>query len=784
MALRSLFKKGQYNLIKILSLALGLSMGLVLIAKVYFEKSYDSFYPDNERIYHIFTAYERNGESGEFYSSSGGIAIGIRNETPEVEAATRITYLAGDEAIIPENKNKYRATVGLADSCYMDLFPRPILAGDPKSVLSRPMYAMVSESVARKIGGDVVGMKFSLQTYPGREITIGGIYEDMPENAQNKFDILISLSSIGNFMWDGSLNYMGNERYHSYLKLRPDADMESVQAGITRAFNKYAPVEEIEKAGYKIHFNLIPITQVHTYNQNTSRMNLLLALLALALIFTAVMNYLLIIVSVIINRTKEIAVHKCYGASGSQICRLAMAETFIHLLLALILGALLILLSRGTVQELIGTTLKGLFLSRGILLLLGVCVLVFLVTGLIAGYMYTHIPVANAFRNMRENRRNWKKALLATQFVGVGFLITLLIVIGQQYRFMTNEKPGYTYENLVYTSLRGVSADMRTKVVEELMQLPEVAEVSSFTQSLLDYASGNNIFVEGRDEELFNIADQYEVGGNYLQLLGIPIIAGRGFTESANPTKEVMVERSFIEKIKQTAGWDDNVVGRSIGITEHSEGKQDLYTICGVYENIRLGSYEKYEYRPSVMFYAPHTAQNILVRLHQLTPEAVVKIQQKIDALLPERDTQVYLWQTEMLNLYNNSRNFRDAVTIGSLVTLLIALIGLIGYTNDELNRRRKEIAIRKVNGGSLSQIARIFMREVLGIALPALVTGALAAMMVGKRWQQNFSEQAPVGWYLIVSGVVFALLIILAILLGRIQREMSRNPVDALKGE
>lgn len=783
-AFGSLFKKGQYNLIKILSLALGLSVGLVLIAKIYFERSYDGFYPENDRIYHLFMVAEFDNNISEYSYTSGGTVIAIKNEVPEVEAVTRVTMLQEKSPIVTADKNKYNATVVLADSCYMDLLPRTVYGGDPKKVLAQPMYAMIARSIADKMGSDVIGKTFSMEKYPDQIITIGGIFEDIPENSENRYDVLLSLPSIGNFMWDGSLNFAGNERYYSYVKLYPDADLEKVEEHLIDAYNKYAPVEELLQAGYKISFNLYPISETHARWKDVKRMNILLALLAFALIFTAVMNYLLIMVSGIMNRTKEIAIHKCYGADGWDIRKLAMTEAFLHLLIALGAGTLLILAFRGKVTELIGISLEGLFFSKGAFLLVSICFLVFFITGMVAAYLYIHIPVANAFRNTPQSRHLWKQSLLATQFFAVGFLLTLLIIIGRQYTFMTENSPGYTYDNLAYLPLDGVPVEMRTKISAELKQLPEISQVSSFSELPFNGQAGNNISIPERQEELFNVADLYFADRNYLQTLEIPIIRGSVFSESKGFSKEVMVDRKFVEKMKTTAGWDDDVIGKPIYISEHSEGKQDYYTICGVYEDFRIGSIVGEDPRPSVLFYTPNPATHLLIRMYRLTPEAMKKAEDEIRDLLPNRDVHLYSWDSEMRGLYNESLHFRDAVMIGSIITLLIALIGLIGYTNDELNRRRKEIAIRKVNGASLREIVSIFFREVLIIALPALIVGSIAAIFTGEHWQQNFSEKLPVSWLITVISLSGALLVIMSVLLWRIWRETNQNPVNVLKGE
>ena len=143
-----------------------------------------------------------------------------------------------------------------------------------------------------------------------------------------------------------------------------------------------------------------------------------------------------------------------------------------------------------------------------------------------------------------------------------------------------------------------------------------------------------------------------------------------------------------------------------------------------IYENIRLGSIVYQDTRPSVAFYSPGGTWNILIELNETSPEVLSEIETSFKNLFPQRNVNIKVMQNDLFDIYSVLRNFRDAVLIGSIVILLISLIGLIGYLNDELNRRRKEIAIRKINGGTLKDILQIFMRDILWIALPAISLG------------------------------------------------------------
>ena len=141
-------KKNSDILIKVLSLGIGLAVGIVLIAKVFFELSYDSFYKDIDRVYCIRTWYSQHGDEQDYGQVSGGVAVGFMEEVPGVEVGTRTTFVFNGDTYLDENGNKLKATLVCADTCFFKVFDRPILAGDPVKVLSKWGSVMVSRSFA------------------------------------------------------------------------------------------------------------------------------------------------------------------------------------------------------------------------------------------------------------------------------------------------------------------------------------------------------------------------------------------------------------------------------------------------------------------------------------------------------------------------------------------------------------------------------------------------------------------------------------------------------------
>ena len=568
----------------------------------------------------------------------------------------------------------------MADSCLFDVLPRPVLSGDPKKVLARPGYAMISRSLAERLGGidRVEGEVLVPVDDPGSRWIVGGVFEDVPENSHLRYDILVSLEGMAE--WSRN-NWVGNDRYLGYVRLAPGVTPEGLDPAIRRMIDKHIDSEEMRKAGASLLFSMKPLREMHAGTSDVRNMFVMLTILASALLFTAMMNYILIALSSLAGRSKEIALHKSYGASGSDVLRLTMTETLLHMAVSMVLAIVLIFLCRGLIEDLLGVSPETLLLSEGAVVLLGVCAAVFLVTGLVPGILFARIPVTSAFRRSRESRRIWKLSLLFLQFAAAGLLVSLLIAIGRQHRFMLDSDPGYSFDRLAFCPVSGQDSATRVRIVEEIGKLPEVERVSSCSCLPLHGMAGNNIMLPGSDWECFNVADQYAVGGGFLDLMEIPLVDGRFFTEDVSGSTEIMVSRSFVERMKDFADWTDGPVGKMISITGHEPCD---YTICGVYENYRIGSLNGMDPRPSVLFYDSKPSPMLLIKLRAVTARAVDRVREKLQELMPDGDLQLTLYSAAMANLYGDSRKFRDQVLIGGIVTLLISLIGLIGYTDDE----------------------------------------------------------------------------------------------------
>ena len=772
------------KLIKILSLGIGLAIGIVLIAKVCFELSYDSFYKDVDRIYIIQTGIERQGESKNFGQVSGAVAPGFKAEVPGVEEATRITSLFSNNRYTDEDGHIITGNLRLADSCFFKVFDRPILAGNPAQVLAKPLCLMVSESFAEKLGGvdECIGRIIANEDVPDLKMTIEGVFKDFPKNGSMDSDLLLSMASYSK---NSIENWVGNDRYRGFVKLQQGVDPQSLDDAIRKMQETHQPLEELEQNGTKLWYYLTPFGKDHIKESSVRSMVILLSVVAALLILISLLNYILIVISEMVRRSKEIGVRKCYGADAFDIHWLLARETFVHLLLALALAAAIIFASKGLIQNILGMSFETLLVTQSILVISLVLALVVVVSVFVPAQLYMRIPVSVAFRNYTENSRRWKIGLLGVQvFINV-FIAVMLIVVTLQYRKMIYSDPGYDYENAYYVSMYNGNQTEQRRVVEALRQYPEVKGVEACYSLPVKGTSGDNILLPGDDRELFNVSDGYEATTGFYKLLGFEFVDGRAPADSS----EVVVSEAFVNRMNEFADWSDGAVGKQVLITGHGNGMELVpFTISGVYREIRTGNLVNLDSRPSVRFYGTlddgvsYMPYLVFKTNHKLNETDMQKLREGIAEALDGRQLEIFSWADQMIADYDDSLKMRNTIFIGAVFALLIAVLGLIGFIRDESNRRSKEVAIRKINGATVADILRMFTWDVLRLSLAMAVLACVATFFVAHKWLEQFSERIGLSPLYFIIGMVVVLLIVTAVVVMSSNRVARMNPVKSLK--
>lgn len=751
------------NVIKVISLTLGLLVGILLFARVAFELNYDSYYSEPENLCITLRTGISDGIKKEpNIDNYGKLAEAIRENFPdEVEDAT-VLDLFSQSPLYHEGKKMEHVILATSKSHVFSTLGIKVLFGDV-SQLDRVDVIFISRSLARRLFADAnpIGKTINIEIdYP---LTVQGVFEDIPENTEFHFD--------GVYSFDTRSKQYGSERggwgydssYHCMVRFRHPDEREKVEVRMPEMLKKYIH----NYKGQSEEYSFMTPSQYHLQKPESRKIVMILSILGFAILLVAGMNNVLISVSSLAQRAKSVGIHKCNGASDGHIYRMFLYESALLILLSLLFVTVLLFTFKLEIEDLSGASLKALFTWQTLWVPILVSLVLFLVIGLFPGKLFAAIPVTQVFHRFTAHRFVWKRSLLFIQFTGIAFILGLLMVILLQYHQVMTRDMGYKVDNLAvgwspYREIDKMDGILRgLPIVEEFCNASTIIYGGYMGQPYTD-AHGKEFM--GRIE----FVDEH-----YVPVMGLQIIKGRNIQQD----KEILINEEMVRQI----GWTDSPIGKNL-----EDGKNNFGTIVGVVKDYVVQS--AYMPQAPVALMSNLEWMNVLNKRNIILKEPFGENLAKINTLMKEAFPTVDIVfrsaRQEIDKQYQEVRRFRNVVIIASIAILLIALMGLFGFVNDEIQRRSKEIAIRKVNGAEVPDILRLVSGNIFWTALSAVLVGIVFAYIVSNKWLEQFSDRVSVngGHFLVV--IIIILLLIMGSVIGRSWNVANENPVNSIKNE
>lgn len=762
--IRTLLRGRGSNIIKVISLGLGLTMSILLFSRVAFEQSYDTCYKDYDDLYQIYSIFSAEGEQFEPQKQNCGPVAGaiLENFPKEVEAATSIAYFVSSP--LYNGSVRIDARKILADSLFFKTMGIEVLSGNPEKDLMQNDVIFLSDDLAQKIYGGENPIGKVISYNKELQLTVKGTYVDLPENATMRPEAVISMPTAWSRDW-GNYSWRGGDSYYEYIRFRPGADKEVVNARLDAMIQKYRPEEDKKAYGYTAFVK--PIRDVYRDEDQVKRMDSIMSILALAILFIASLNYVLISISSLTYRAKAVGVHKCSGASGGTVFSMFLLETGIIIALALVLMGLILLNFQEFIEDTTAAKLSVLFAPDRIWVPLVVVLVLFIVGGILPGRLFARIPVSQVFRRYTEGKKGWKRPLLFVQFAGVAFICGLMYVVMAQYNYVKDKDMGYNPHRVAIGNVYFGGEEASGPALQFFRGLPYVEEVSSAVSTPVWSYSGSMIEGEG-GQSLFSTRFSYALE-DYFKMMGMTMKEGR----PARASDEIVVNEAFAERMR----WGDKALNHPL----RAEGRN--LKVVGVLKNFHIGSF--YQPQDVIMFGYTRTFGNTVhVRLKEPFAENLRRLNKDVSEAYPDKTVDFYSMEDQILNKYNPVRVFSNATILAALTMFFVMLMGLIGYTTDEVRRRSKEIAIRKVNGAESLGILELLSIDVLYVAAPAVIIGIISAAYINGMWMDQFAEQVPLSWPVYILIALVILLLILACVIWKSWRIANENPVNSIKSE
>lgn len=758
--LRNLLKLKSNSIARLISLSLGLAVGLLLLSYSSYELSYDRFQTDGDRIYRVELVWNIPTLSGGTKSSRtfGPMAEALEHDFPGVEMAT--CTMGGEEEEYEYQETLFKQKTLYADAFFFDLFSYDVRGENPAHALNEPRKLYLSESFAIQIYGSADAVGKTLRS-EGADWTVAGTFPDIPTRTHLPFQVV--KSTTGMELYRG---WQGGDAFFTYARIKDRADAAEITESSSTWLKEYTTSE------YLTGLELTELRDIYIQDNAVTYKMWLLGVLALIVILVAVVNYILLSVSTMLSKARLVGIHKVNGAGEKDIFRMFMWETGYLVIAALVVASGVLLLVSPWLETHLGLSMWDMIGWYSVAIVVVVCGILLLLAGIVPARIFARLPVMQSGFKIQRGSGHWKPFLLGTQFMMTAFLLAFLFILNGQYHLLLNKDLGYQPENLYFTYLKkhdGPREAIRLK--EELLRLPFVKGVTLTDD--VPYNGLYGVYVKG-DEGESHSSRCLVVDANFFSVMGIPLLNRLGDFDTHNA---VVVNEAFLEMMKRTSSDTGHFISEP--------GEMTICAVCRDFQVCHSNSRQLPLIMPIVTD-ATELADDIYVvmRLNRITPENLTAVKETMKRVVTGQHPELVNYADNMALQYAEILMIKDVVSLLVWLVILITLIGLTGYIADDISRRVREIALRKVNGATAREIILLLGGKALKIAMVAIVPGLIGAYWLGDFILQQYISRIPLVWWIFaVSALVTLSMAFFTVALCS-YRTAREKPIASLRSE
>ena len=810
-AVRSLLKQRVYTTINVLGLAVSITACLLIGLYVKHELSYDSYFPDADRIFKIALERKYPNHATFFSAIPHSYAPTMQRDFEEVENTLQLLGPAMDVVMNykvgpTEVKSFEEDYVLFADTSFFSFFDLVILKGDKKTCLIVPKQILLSASMANNIFGqeDPIG-KVIYGNFGEYKVT--GVFRDIPDNSHLKANFIASFSGPE---FRKAENYISFDS-HNYIKLKPGADAAVLESKFPKMVDTYAAGqierelgqswEDYKKAGNGYRYFLQPLISIHLDPTNieftitpSGNLKYIFALIFIgALILTiACINFMNLSTARSAERAREVGVRKVMGSFKNQLVIQFLVEAiilaFVGTMIA-VAGAMLLLPAFNMLMQ---KQLEFVFSVDVLTSLAGFALLVGVLAGLYpALVLSSYNPVVVMKGNFSGGSKGvWlRNGLVIFQFIISIVLIIGTMVVGQQMRFIQNKDLGFQTDRMLMVE-RAFSLDKKWETfIEEVRRLPEVTSVAGTSSRVgnRDDFFGQMFQPQGSNEVL--TVKSMIMDDDFGQDIGFTLADGRLFSKETSDSLSILLNETAVKTIGLT-----DPVGRKLSNTDLFRGdsiksKERLFTIIGVVKNFHFQSLRD-EITPLVIFskevFGARSNMNyVAIRLKANEYQQAIKsIESKWKELVPDRPFRYEFLQDNLNRGYDEEHRSAKMFTIFSGLAVVIACVGLFGLSAYTASRRTKEIGIRKVLGATVGGVVMLLSKDFARLVAIAFVLASPLAWWMMDQWLSGFAYKITMGATPFILAGITALAIAWLTISYQSVKAAIANPVRSLKSE
>ncbi len=797
-AWRNLLKNKGFTFLNIIGLSVAFGVSILLSMAAFFELSYDNFHENKESLYQLNTVWQIPEGSDIYTSQPMPLTPALQEEVPGVSKISR--YLDGKVLLIQDEK-EFTADINWVDPDFLELFSFPIEKGNDSQPLHEKNTVVLTHKMANKTFGttDVIGKTVNLLLNGKKEpFTVTAILKDIPDNSSIEFQVLANFESSSRY--EDLKNEWDHSNHLVYMQLKEGISISQFETS-TQAFANLHFKDDIDNTkrdgakpnenGQYVQLKLHPFKDVYFTSYKKGSIVVSRALpyivlgIALLLLFIACINFVNMSIAKSTTRLQEIGMRKTLGAAKKHVFFQFWSESILVFLATLCLGTLLSILLLDEFKSLFNT--GATFNNTLSFFAMIVFVLVFLIiTGVAGGYpalLLSKLGTLQALKGKIQvnGRDKVRDILMITQFAIVILLMSGSFVLWGQLQFMRTKDLGFNKEQVISVPLNGKKESYKVVNLlrEELKNQPDIISITASDNNLgrgkdgSQYTSTMGFDYENR-EVVTNILI---VDHDYIETLDIKLLSGRSFDRSfMADSLSVVINESMVKELGEI-----NPLGKQLSFINDSI----KHTVIGVVKDYNFKKLDR-AIEPMSLFMT--NQKGVRYAYFKIAPTDISQtydvIKNAWQKLEPNAEFLASFLDENIDRTFKKEKIMITIITSGSVIAIILSCIGLLAISLLVVNKRTKEIGVRKVVGASVSSLIVLLARDFIKLVIIAFIITIPFAWWYSNQWLQEYSYRMELSiWFFLAAGILAIGIALTTISFGTIKAALQ-NPVKSLRTE
>ncbi len=804
-AWRSLKKQPFFTFLNTFGLAIGMAGGLLISLYIYDELSFDKMFADADRIYRIDSDIKFGGAEIKASEAAPPMAEAMKRDFSEVEATVR---LRGQGSMLIRKSgtkdNTKELRVAFADSTFLNFFGIELLVGDAKTALTKPNTLVLTKTAAEKHFGvnNALGQTLVLNNTDTYSVT--GVIDDLPTNSLLR-EHSVFMAMAGNVA--SREDNWGSTNYYTLVKLIPNANVADFDVRLRTMLERYMlpwaqkyfpgmTAESFEASGNYIRYHTMPLTDIHLYSNRQSELSAnssiqnvyILSFIGLFLLVLASVNFMNLSTAHSLKRAKEVGVRKTLGSNKRDLVRQFLTESGLISFISLILALILALIALPFFNDLSGKTVTIPFANPFFwMILLSAAVLLGLFSGSYPAFFMSRFMPVTVLKGGGQSKvggGNIRNSLVIFQFAISVFLIVATLVVFQQLKFIQGKDLGFAKDQILLIDDTFAAGKQVDAFKEEVLALGQVesATLSSYFPTP-SARSNSSYFKEGALEQENAIQMQeWGVDYDYIPTLDMELVAGRNFDEKFKTDSTALIINEATLPILGVSA--EEALG--MRITEDADlktGEMVFYTIIGVVKNFHYESLREDIGALGLFMYQSSGTLAVKMKSGDFS-NTIASIEGIWTDLAPGQPFNYRFMDDSFNTTYETEQRLGKIFVVFTVLSVLIACLGLFGLAAFNAQKRTKEIGIRKVLGASVGQITYRLTTDFLRMVGIAVVIALPIGWLVMNKWLQDFSYRIDIAWWVLAMAALLAIAIAILTVSYQSIKAAIVNPVRSLRSE